>query len=181
MPAFPYKVFSISPELENAVLGKIRSFGSFENGWDFGEGVPAPFKVVDMALDLCRWGEELGFEMDAFPGAGGDISIDFYAGDELVQILINTDLSFELTHESGIGYDYEEVAHSENILIEELKRYLVDFKARRSTGSCSLFERSTPTSTGSELGVSIKRFSGLIRMEGFLSSTKPVLGMALSY
>lgn len=115
---------------ESDIPAKIRSFEFLPHGWDFGEGSPAPHYVVSVALALHKVGEKWGFEMDAFPGAGGDISIDFYVKDELVQVLINPDLTFELTHESGIGFEYEEIAYFENIQLDKLLTYLVNFHAR---------------------------------------------------
>jgi hypothetical protein len=141
------KVFSRSPVRVTPVRAKIETFGKLEEGWDFGEGGPAPPHVVEMALALCDLGERLAFEMDAFPGAGGDISVDFYLADELVQILINTDLSLDLTHESGIGFEYDEVAYHENISFQDFVRYLFKFRAKGYVNLWTSSERFTETST----------------------------------
>jgi hypothetical protein len=71
------KEVSVSPKINPQVRKKIISFGRLEEGWDFGQGYPAPPAVVNVALMLYGFGEQLGLEMDAFPGDNGDISVDF--------------------------------------------------------------------------------------------------------
>jgi hypothetical protein len=144
------EIISISPKTNPMVRDKILSFGKLRDGWDFGQGVPAPQHVVKAALMFYGLGEHLGLEMDAFPGAGGDISVDFYIGEELVQVLIDTDLSLELTHERGIGSHYDELAYCENIYIDEVINYLINFRAKgyESSWSSPGFYTETSTSPG---------------------------------
>jgi hypothetical protein len=152
------KNVSHSPEKEMKIRKKIKSFGSLEEGWDFGVGSPAPPNVVNSALALYDFGRDSGFEMDAFPGAGGDISVDFYIKDELVQILINTDLTYELTHEVGIGFNYKEVAYFEDINFPALLQYLTRFRTRGYLCSWTLCERLTEESTKKGLDGSTQIF-----------------------
>ncbi len=119
-----------SPEKETVTQAKIKSFGNLEEGWDFGVGGPAPSHVIRAALLFCSLGERMGFKMDAFPGAGGDIGVDFCLKDELVEIVVKTDLSLELVHEAGIGSDYEELACFENAQIDDIIEYLKKFQVR---------------------------------------------------
>ncbi len=149
-------VFSRSPIRESPVRAKIAAFGKLEEGWDFGEGGPAPSHVVNMALALCDFGELLGFEMDAFPGADGDISVDFYIGDELVQVLIDTDLTCELTHERGIGAHYDELAYHEDIPVRKVLCYLINFRAKGYACSWSSSEFYTERNTSPSLCDSIR-------------------------
>jgi hypothetical protein len=138
---------------------KILSFGKLDKGWDFGQGVPAPKNVVSMALKLYGFGEQLGLNTDAFPGAGGDISVDYYIGEELVQVLIDTDLTLELTHERGIGSRYDELAYYDDISINKVFKYLFDFKAKgyasswSSSGFCT--EKSTKPSLSDFIAIAL--------------------------
>jgi hypothetical protein len=156
-----YKVLGTrqSPAKESPVQVKIEGFGKLDEGWDFGYGGPAPSHVVKMALAFFRFGERLAFEMDAFPGAAGDISVDYYVGDELVQVLVDTDLTIELTHERGIGSSYEELACYEDISIDKVLDYLVHFHLKGYSGSWSSSDFFTEKSTNRGLRDSIPTLS----------------------
>jgi hypothetical protein len=142
------EIASASPEVNPGLRSKIVAFGKLEDGWDFGQGGAAPRNVVRKALALYEFGKRLGFEMDAFPGAGGDVAIDYYVNDEVVQILVDTDLSLELTHERGVGSHYDEVACFENVSLDSVVRYLRGFIEKGYTSSWNSPEYCTEESTG---------------------------------
>lgn len=148
-----------SPRMNPGVRSKILSFAELKEGWDFGQGVPTPRHVVMEALKFYGFGEQLGLEMDAFPGVGGDISVDFYIEDELVQVLINPDTALELTHEKGIGSRYEELAYFENIDSAEIIKYLTDFRAKGHAFSWSSSDCFTGENIGPRLNASLPTVS----------------------
>jgi hypothetical protein len=164
----PSRFFSISPQWVSSTQAKIKSFGRLQEGWDFGVGRPAPAHVVKAALMLCDLGEQMGFEMDAFPGGGGDISVDFCLHDELVEVTINTDLTLALTHEAGIGFDYDEIAHFDNVKPGQLVKYLTSFQARGYFCSWISSARSTERSTRKSLCDFTQTASGSLMEQSLL-------------
>ncbi|MFH1114472.1 MAG: hypothetical protein V1792_11170 [Pseudomonadota bacterium] len=126
-----------SPAPRNRVIEKIKSFGSLPEGWDFGVGRPAPHEVIDMAVKLYGRGAVLGLRSDAFPGSEGTVYVVFYKGIEAVEFCVNADLSLIVTHERGIGVDFDELDYREGLNYEEAMDYLSRFAVENR---CNLSE-----------------------------------------
>jgi len=121
----PYKVFashsdtwtiaSHEPsieELHDSIIEELESFSKLEEGWSYGEGGPIPFKVIEIAKKVYKVGSYHINSVNVFPGTDGSILVVFYKEDISIEVVINKDLSLDLTLEKGIGFDY-------NILLEE--------------------------------------------------------------
>jgi hypothetical protein len=126
----------------NSVIEKIRSFGFLEEGWDFGEGSPAPQEVIETAINLHKMGSTLGINSNAFPGADGEISVAFYFGTDTIEVKVNRDLSFNLTHERGIGADYDILEYLQDVSQKEIESSLIHLKGEGTAWKSS--ERYTP-------------------------------------
>lgn len=58
---------------------KIRRFGNLEAGWHYGEGLPIPSLVIDLALRVDTMLRDAGYPAtDAFPGTDGEIAVTGY-------------------------------------------------------------------------------------------------------
>lgn len=88
---------------------KIRSFARLPAGWHYGTGIPARSDVVRVAREYLWHLLMLGFpETDAFPGVGGEIMVTAYRGDHRVQVTVELDRTFVVTHEFGDDERYHE-------------------------------------------------------------------------
>ena len=59
--------------MTSSTIEKIQSFGDFNQGWNFGEGVPFAPSILLKAMQLIKTAHALGFaETDAFPGLNGE-------------------------------------------------------------------------------------------------------------
>jgi hypothetical protein len=102
----------------------IRSFSEFPEGWNFGEGKAPSGEVIEKAIQLYRIGKSFGLIGDAFPVGDGEIEISFSYQDHFIDILITAQNTLEYTYEIGIGDEYNEIEHVENIHFEEAKSKL---------------------------------------------------------
>ena len=104
---------------------KIRSFASLPVGWDFGDGGPISDAVIEKAIDVLAACLPHDMESNAFPGYDG-ILLSFYGGsehhDHCIDLDIQSDLSIDLTHDVGIGADYDTVEEIENVDLETAKQ-----------------------------------------------------------
>jgi hypothetical protein len=122
------QTFSKASATDNPVTQTIRSFGLLEDGWDFGVGAPATKEVIEKALFLHKLGSGRGLRSNAFPGTDGEINIAFYFGADTIEVRVNTDLSLNLTHERGIGPDFDIIDDRENIELRDIELCLVHLK-----------------------------------------------------
>ncbi len=81
---------------------KIQSFASFPKGWHYGGGGPASPEMVRIALGYLYQLMVSGFgETDAFFGPDGQIMVTAYLGKHCVEVTVDLDRSFTVTHQIG--------------------------------------------------------------------------------
>jgi hypothetical protein len=97
----------------------IRSFSEFPDGWNFGEGKAPSGEVINKAIKVYRLGKSFGLMGNAFPLGDGEIEISFSYEDHFIDILITGQNTLEYTYEIGIGDEYDETEHIENLSFEE--------------------------------------------------------------
>ena len=121
-----HEIITRDPYFKLSTLEKIETFKNNPIGWDFGGGVPAPQDVVDEAIKLHEFGVSLGLKTEAFPCTSGGICISFYhvGADECVEITTNPDLTYELRHEKGIGWEYDLLRAVDRIPLQDAKDYV---------------------------------------------------------
>lgn len=119
----------------------IRSFSEFPEGWNFGEGKAPSVEVIDKAIQVYRLGKSFRLMGNAFPVGDGEIEISFSYEDHFIDILITGQNTLEYTYEIGIGDQYNEIEHIENISFEEVKSRL---SALEEINPCDSLEYSMP-------------------------------------
>jgi hypothetical protein len=102
----------------------IRSFSELPDGWNFGEGRAPSWEVIDKALQIYKLGKSYVLIGNAFPVGDGEIEISFSNKDHFIDILITNQNTFEYSYEMGIGDEYNETEHIENISLEEIESKL---------------------------------------------------------
>lgn len=102
----------------------IRSFSELPEGWNFGEGRAPSEEVIDKAIRVYRLGKSSGLIGNAFPVGDGEIEISLSYQDHFIDILITAANTLEYTYEIGIGDEYNEIEHAENISFEEVESKL---------------------------------------------------------
>lgn len=66
----------------------IESFASLPAGWHFGEGVAAERSTIDCAAKIAVIAATNGWEMEAFPGIAGDVTIACYRDEFELEIIV---------------------------------------------------------------------------------------------
>jgi|AMWB02.1.fsa_nt_gi hypothetical protein len=154
-----YNLLAVGDEaLLDRTGAKIDQFLELHAGWHFGEGVPPKKELVEKAKVFNSHGKRLGLRTDAFPGIDGGIIITFYALDHCVELRLNGDGSIDLSHEVGIGFEFDEIEYLENANVQQI---LAELKKLAEFRQCSS-ESSRKISTirpleGSEAHVSLHR------------------------
>ncbi|HZM03394.1 MAG TPA: hypothetical protein VFC44_10235 [Candidatus Saccharimonadales bacterium] len=81
---------------------KILSFGEFQSGWHYGEGIAFTKRAIEDAILLHRQIYFKGFQKtDAFPGQNGEIQITVYNENHYFQFERQKEGSWEVTHEDN--------------------------------------------------------------------------------
>jgi len=119
----------------------IRSFSELPDGWNFGEGKAPSDEVINKAIQVYRLGKSFGLMGNAFPVGDGEIEISFSYQDHFIDILITGQNILEYTYEIGIGDEYNETEHIENISFEEAGSKL---RALEEMKLCDSLEYSMP-------------------------------------
>jgi hypothetical protein len=88
---------------------KIRSFANLPAGWHYGRGGAVGGDIIRIARRYLWCFLMLGFtETDAFPGAGGEIMVTAYRDGHCIQVTIEVDKTFVVTHEFNGDERYHE-------------------------------------------------------------------------
>jgi hypothetical protein len=121
-----HKEITKDPYFSLSTPEKIEEFKKHPKGWDFGVGDPAPPPVADEALALHEFGAGMGLKTDASPCTNGGIAVTFYrvGSDESVEITVNTNLTYDLLHEKGIGWNYDTLMEAEDFALTDVKNYI---------------------------------------------------------
>ncbi len=72
---------------------------NLKKGWDYGEGESFSDETAELALRINRRGKMFSLQSDAFPGIGGNIIVRFYKNEEVLEISVNHDGTFDILHE----------------------------------------------------------------------------------
>ena len=108
------------------IENKIQSFRDLPDGWDFGYGkAPSQF-VIDIAIEIYRFGKNLGLNTEVFPIVDGSLEISLYMRDHFMDCLIQENGQIEFSYEIGIGEKYETILQIENISLIKIKEYLIE-------------------------------------------------------
>lgn len=103
------------------VAEKINGFGRLNEGWHFGEGVPATEDNVRDALSILKSGVAHGlWRVNAFPGVEGSVLVSFKHGEDLIEIEVENGAA-TCTHERG----REEISFDESITVGEATEKLI--------------------------------------------------------
>lgn len=102
----------------------IRSFSKLPEGWSFGEGNAPSGEAIHRALEVYKLGKSFGLMGNAFPVGDGEIEISFSYQDHFIDILITGQNTLEYTYEIGIGDEYREIEHIENISFDNVESKL---------------------------------------------------------
>ena len=93
---------------------KLISFAELENGWHYGEGVPAKPEVIASALAILDKLSSVGIErVNAFPGIAGEARVTAYIEDDYHEFTVETNGIISYVHEQ---LD-EEVESREGLLL----------------------------------------------------------------
>jgi hypothetical protein len=123
---------------------KIRSFTSFPDGWHYGSGGPASAKMTQIALDYLYQYIASGFrETDAFFGPDGQIMVTAYHGKHCVEVTVDVDRLFTVSHQfDGEDRFYEPEISSLRASVE-VARIVSNIEQEE----CGTFAWSTPRTT----------------------------------
>ena len=91
------------------LLLKLRELAELPEGWQYGEGIPPLEQVIQTAEEIYNKLSFFQFQVDAFPGLDGSLSLVFYSDQRCVEIDISQDGKLNLSMEDGKGYEYEEI------------------------------------------------------------------------
>lgn len=92
---------------------EIKSYAALRAGWDFGQGVVFSSDVINRSLSALLIICTNQINTRAFPNTDGTITISFFHGDNFCDLKIGKGDLFELTHERGIGQNFEEICFCE--------------------------------------------------------------------
>jgi hypothetical protein len=102
---------------DGGTRGKILRFGELPDGWHFGEGGPIPVSTVSHAVTIADLGETLGLQSNAFPGAGGEVAVAFYAEERVFEVIVGpegVECAFTELHD-GSDVDEADVSTYEDV------------------------------------------------------------------
>ena len=91
---------SASSNLSDVTAEKVASFANLAVGWDYGEGGPIARETISMALNVITFLRQLGFaDIDAFPGAHGEIAIAVIHRDHYIEAIVEPDEFISVAHD----------------------------------------------------------------------------------
>ena len=103
-------------EIDYSPPAKLQSFRELEVGWRFGEGIPTPSNIYNLAIQIDSYifDKDL-FETDYFPGIDGEVSIKIYEENHIFEFTVEVDCSITFVHESN----KEETEYLEDLTLNE--------------------------------------------------------------
>jgi len=88
---------------------KIRSFANLREGWRYGEGGPVPNGTIALALEWRRFLMLHNInDIDAAPGAGGEIALAATFKGAYTEIIIESDGTFTIIQDQSAAEDIYE-------------------------------------------------------------------------
>ena len=113
-----------------STVDTIKGYSSFKGGWDFGEGKPFSREVIEKAISLVEKGEAYGFLIEAFPEVVGAITVSFVNGSHCLDISVNSNLTFDIQYEIGIGDEYQVLIQIDDIQESELEKWFLKLQIK---------------------------------------------------
>lgn len=122
------------------IENKINRFGSLPTGWHFGEGRPPSDQRIRQGISIANEAIFHGYDVDAFPGIGGEILITLYYENDYFEFTIEENDTVTFVHER----DGQEVENRENLPINDILKLI--WECGESCRSSDSFTRNTMTS-----------------------------------
>jgi len=97
----------------------LKTFGSFQRGWSFGEGLPVDAGVIDRLESLVIKAERESLQADVFPGLNGEGAISFYLANpqgefHSIEVVITPEGTYDIHIERGKGFNPTHLVSGEN-------------------------------------------------------------------
>jgi hypothetical protein len=97
-----FYVHIVGPAISAATAKKIREFCALPDGWYYGMGTGPSYRTIQIALAYLSAFMVYGFtETDAFPGADGEIMVTAYSENHCIEITVDVDTTFTVSHQDG--------------------------------------------------------------------------------
>lgn len=112
---------------DRSIIEKIKSFSSYETGWNMGTGMPIPKQLIEYAISFVETVNTLTvghkIEQNASPYGDSGIILTFGVNEDFIDVIFEDNKALTLIHERGKGSDYQ--------VIEELEdANITDFTTR---------------------------------------------------
>jgi hypothetical protein len=105
---------------------KIESFGQLTVGWLFGDGVAPSNKTIKRATDFAQAAISLGNDIDAFPGAAGEIGIAVYGIGYSQEFIFEVDNTITYILDKD---DESELIYTRDLSFDRALNYLTELKS----------------------------------------------------
>jgi hypothetical protein len=137
----PFSIIkSYTQDWDNEIDLKIQALYNLKDGWDFGGGLAPSKQVIENSLMLFHYFEKPYFEYGITPTSTGGVKITCKLENNFLDITINLDLTIDLTHEIGIGEDYDTVYDQRGVDLLEIESQINEL-----IKECHISERYTLT------------------------------------
>ena len=103
---------------------EIRSLVNLQEGWDYGEGKPPSKSTINKAIQIYNLAKNYKILTEIFPIGDGDICLSFSQGEIFVDVEIESDGSYNLCIEKGIGNKYTIEEDIEDITFNDIENRL---------------------------------------------------------
>ena len=121
------------------ICGKIKSFSELKDGWDYGVGYGVTKEVIENSCFVFNYFHKSQFKYSVNPTSEGGVKITAKLGVEFIDITVKKNLTYDLTHEVGLGSEYDIVFECENTSMNDIEIYLNEVLIK----SCFSLERYT--------------------------------------
>jgi hypothetical protein len=156
---------------------KIAGFRELQVGWHYGEGGPINDAAIARADEVLSFLTLIGLtHTDAFAGAGGEILLTVYHGDHCLEVMIEPDGCFGLTHERA----GQEMCDHEAIDLAELKSKLLEVASEIWRSSASFIQSTLITCAGGSLASASRTLEAASRLSVGNVSMLPAWASAIT-
>ncbi len=111
-----------SEDSKSYIEKKIDSFLALEADWHFGEGRPPSVGTAEKAINFVKGIMAVGFDIDAFPGITGEISLTFYHDKTYLEVVFESDGSISFCHEK----DRKEINSAQDLDIRTVRELVLN-------------------------------------------------------
>jgi hypothetical protein len=143
--ASTFYVHIAGPTSSAATAKKIREFSALPRGWYYGMGTGPSPRTIHIALAYLSALMVYGFsETDAFPGGDGEIMITAYSNSHCIEVTVDVDTTFTVSHQDGKESRFYEPGLSGIQACAELAR-IVEIIRQEECATSESFISSTTT------------------------------------